>query len=203
MLRIIKWTGTLLLLLSLLWCGGLLADKQSLRENVIRLHVVANSNTEEDQLQKLIVRDAVLDYLQDAMEGLSDPDEVKQYLQSQLSKIEEIANNALQSTVSVNCADVSFGTEAFDTREYDTFQLPSGIYESLKISIGDGKGENWWCVIFPSLCVPDTVEAFCDTAAASGIGDSLINSLAGKEEYETRFFFLECLGRIEKFFFRD
>ena len=100
-------------------------------------------------------------------------------------------------------AKITFLKEEFDTREYDTFSLPAGVYESLRITIGEGAGKNWWCVVFPSLCVPATTEGFADTAAGSGFDNSLTGALGNNGGYKVRFFLLDCLGRIENFFHRS
>ena len=96
---------------------------------------------------------------------------------------------------------VTLCKEAFDTRYYDTFTLPAGIYEALRITIGEGEGHNWWCVAFPSLCLSATSEEFADKAAGAGFPDSLTGALDGEEKYEVRFFLLDALGELEKFLY--
>ena len=83
----------------------------------------------------------------------------------------------------------------------DTFTLPAGIYEALRITIGEGEGHNWWCVAFPSLCLSATSEEFADKAAGAGFPDSLTGALDGEEKYEVRFFLLDALGELEKFLY--
>ena len=177
----------------------IIADKQTLRNELIRLHVVAASDSEEDQALKLRVRDAVVSSLQQNMANIADADQAKAYLQENLPKIEALANQVLRSAGCPDLATVSMQLEEFTTRYYDTFALPAGIYESLRITIGDGAGQNWWCVVFPSLCVGATVEAFSDTAQCAGLSDGLTRALAGEEEYEVRFFILDALGELENF----
>ena len=181
------------------WTAMIIADKRTLRKELIRLHVVAASDSEEDQALKLRVRDAVVESLQQNMENIADADQAKAYLQENLPKIEALANQVLRSAGCPDLATVSLQLEEFTTRYYDTFALPAGIYESLRITIGDGAGQNWWCVVFPSLCVGATVEAFSDTAQCAGFSDGLTGALAGEEEYEVRFFILDALGELENF----
>ena len=181
------------------WTAMIIADKQTLRKELIRLHVVAASDSEEDQALKLRVRDAVVSSLQQNMENIADADQAKAYLQENLPKIEALANQVLRSAGCLDLATVSLQLEEFTTRYYDTFALPAGIYESLRITIGDGAGQNWWCVVFPSLCVGATVEAFSDTAQCAGLSDGLTGALAGEEAYEVRFFVLDALGALENF----
>ena len=189
-----------MLLAALAWFGTVLADRQSLNENVIRLHVVAASDSEEDQQIKLQVRDALIETLQPGMDGLADADAAKEYLMSRLEDLEETANRILTEAGSEDQATVTLAKEAFSTRDYDTFSLPAGVYESLRVTIGQGEGKNWWCVVFPSLCLPATSEGFEDAAAGAGFQDGLTNTLQQEDGYEIRFFFLDCLGWLENLF---
>ena len=185
------------------WCGTLIADRQKLNQELIRLHVVANSDSEPDQAIKLQARDAVTDSLRDAMESVADVEEAKQWLQNNLQLIQNIANETLKSAGSSDYAAVSLCKEVFDTRYYDTFTLPAGVYNALRITIGEGAGRNWWCVVFPSLCVPATADGFEAAAASAGFSDTLSHTLTDKEEYEIRFFLLDALGKLENIFFEE
>ncbi len=197
-----KFLRFLVLLAILVYVGTLIADKSALRDNLIRLHVVAASDSEKDQQIKLQVRDAVLEFMDEGLAGLKDIDEVTTYIQTQLPQIQTVANETLEK-LGVECeAVVTFLEEEFPTRVYETFSLPAGIYESLKITIGEGEGENWWCVVFPSLCTPSGSGNVADTAVGAGFSGPLADTLTGAEGYEVRFFFLEVLGKIENFFHR-
>lgn len=200
MRKLAKIMGTCMLLAALAWFGTVLADRQSLNENVIRLHVVAASDSEEDQQIKLQVRDALIETLQPGMDGLADADAAKEYLMSRLEDLEETANRILTEAGSEDQATVTLAKEAFSTRDYDTFSLPAGVYESLRVTIGQEEGKNWWCVVFPSLCLPATSEGFEDAAAGAGFQDGLTNTLQQEDGYEIRFFFLDCLGWLENLF---
>ena len=197
MKKLIKRVGICFLLAALVWCGTLIADRQRLNEELIRLHVVANSDSEEDQALKLRVRDAVTESLAQAMADIGDVDQAKAYLQENLPKIQKLANDTLRELGCEDTAVVSLMEEAFDTRYYETFTLPAGVYEALRITIGEGEGQNWWCVVFPTLCLSATSEGFEDTAAGAGFPESLTGALTGEEEYEVRFFLLDVLGKLE------
>lgn len=186
-----------------LWTGSLLADRHRLRTELIRLHVVANSNSRDDQTIKLLVRDAVLESIQNDLAQLSDMAAARAYLQENMGLIRSAANRVLLEAGYDGEAVVSLCREAFDTRVYDTFTLPAGVYESLRIEIGAGEGKNWWCVAFPALCLPATTKSFSDTAEAAGFPKSLSGALAGEQRYEIRFFLLDTLGRIENIFFPE
>ncbi len=201
MKKAMKRIGICLMAALAVWGGTLLADRQRLNEELIRLHVVANSDSREDQEVKLRVRDAVIESLEADLKSLGDVEQAKAYLQENLPKIQAVANQTLKKAGYSGDAVVSLCKEAFDTREYDTFSLPAGIYEALRIVIGEGEGHNWWCVVFPTLCVPATTEGFADTAAGAGFPDSLTGALTGEKEYQVRFYLLDALGRMENYFF--
>ena len=192
-----------LLAAALIWFGGLLADKQTLRNELVRLHVVGASDSEEDQRIKLQLKDAVVESLREDMASLADAEKAKAYLQENLPKIEAFANGFLREMGCTDNARVSLAMEPFSTRIYDTFTLPTGVYDALRITIGEGDGRNWWCVVFPGLCLPATMEGFEDAAACAGFSESLTAALEGEEGYELRFFLLDALGRVENFLHRE
>ncbi len=198
MKKLIKCVFACALLAAFVWCGTIIADRQRLNEELIRLHVVANSDSAEDQELKLQVRDAVITSLRQALADVQDTEQAKEYLQENLPKLQELANRTLDAAGSAQRAVVTLCREGFPTRQYDTFSLPAGIYEALRVTIGDGAGKNWWCVVFPSLCVPQTSQGFSDTAAGAGFPDALSGALTGEEPYQIRFYLLDKLGELEK-----
>ena len=187
----------------LIWTGSVFLNRQMLNDALIRLHVVANSDSVEDQAVKLQVRDAVVSCLQSAMTEITDAEEAKVYIQNNIPKIQQTANRVLASCGRTPDAVVTLGKECFDTRYYDTFKLPSGVYESLRITIGEGTGKNWWCVVFPTLCLNATTEGFEAVAAGAGFDDALMGALEGEEYYEIRFYLLDLLGKLENKFFQE
>lgn len=203
MKKILRRLVFLTVIVCFFYTGALLADKDKLHDELIRLHVVAASDSEEDQAIKLQVRDAVIGSLQQAMSDATDMGQAKSYILDHLPQIEAAANAVLQEIGSEDTAVVSFMEEAFSVRDYDTFSLPSGVYESLRITIGEGDGENWWCVVFPSLCFQASSSDVEDVAAGAGFSDELSNTVTRQEGYQVRFFFLDMLGKIENFFFGD
>lgn len=178
-----------------IWAWGLISDRQKLHDEILRLHVVADSDSAEDQAIKLRVRDAVLESISRDLAQVTDLDQARAYIRENLPKIEAAANACLEA---LGCGDTAVATlqeELFDTRVYDTFSLPAGIYEALKITIGSGEGKNWWCVAFPTLCVPATAEGFEEAAVSAGFSETLTQTLEG--EYEIRFYLLDLLGKLE------
>lgn len=196
--RKILFSAIVLTVLSLI--GTLLVNKHMLSSNLVRLHVVANSDSSEDQTVKLLVRDAVIRALEGDLYDLSDVSEVKAYLQNRIPELETVANEALKAAGSKDTAEITLSREAFPVRQYETFRLPSGVYDSLKVKIGSGEGKNWWCVVFPSFCIGAVSEDIQSSAVSAGFSDSLTRTLRGDEGYELSFFFLDCLGKLENIF---
>ena len=190
-----------LLLVALIWTGSVLSDKQKLKESVIRMHVVANSDSDEDQKIKYMVRDAVTESLKKDLCAVADISQAKNYLRENLPKIQQIAEKTLCRLGCQDNVTVSLCREAFEKRIYDTFSLPAGIYEALRITIGEGEGKNWWCVVYPSLCLPQSGQTLQNVAAGAGFSDSLLGSITHEKGFEIRFAALDVLGKLENIFF--
>ncbi len=175
--------------------GTVARDSQILQEEIIRLHVVANSDSDADQALKLQVRDAVIDWMEDALEQIPNKEEAMAYLEDHLDEIAEAANQVIAAAGFSDRVQVTLIEEEFETRDYDSFCLPAGVYDSLRIVIGEGEGQNWWCVVFPSLCLPK--ESFEAEAAGSGFSDTLTGTLQREQGYEVRFWILDQIGKIK------
>ena len=197
----IKVIFFLAVMVGAVWLGGLAADADALRNDILRLHVVANSDSEADQAVKLQVRDAVLATLEEGLKDLTDTDQAIAYVKEMVPKLTTVCNEVLLQAGFSDTVSISVGEEGFPLREYDTFRLPSGIYQALKIVIGEGEGQNWWCVVFPELCSGATQTEFVQTAKMQGMEDSLAGSLTG--EYEIRFWILDQMGKLGNFLHRD
>jgi stage II sporulation protein R len=179
------------------WTAMLIADRQALRTQLIRLHVVAASDSAEDQEIKLRVRDAVLGSLRQGLSDLTDMEQAVAYVEEMIPKIENAANLVLAEAGFADTVQVSLTEWEFPEREYDTFSLPAGVYNALRVVIGEGEGQNWWCVVFPELCMGVTTEEFREMSSFS---DGLNDTLTG--EYEIRFWLLDKLGELENFLHR-
>ena len=184
-----------------IWSAFLLSDKRQLQNGLIRFHVVANSDTEGDQAIKLAVRDAVLSSISADLHNITDIEEAKKYLQINLPKLQKLVNQTLENLGFYGGSCITLCKEAFDIRHYDTFSLPAGVYDSLRIVIGQGLGKNWWCVSFPGLCIPATTSGFSEAAVSAGFSEPLVQTLSGDEHYEIHFFLLNQLGKLENIFF--
>ena len=197
MQKIVKRVLICLMIWVFFWSLNVIMDRKALNQNLIRFHVVANSDTQEDQLIKLQVRDAVLQSLKHDLESVGDIALARQYIMDNLAKIQDAANDTLKQLGVADRTTVTFCKEQFPMRIYDTFALPAGIYESLRITIGQGDGKNWWCVAFPMLCIPATTEGFANTAAGAGFSTALVHTLSGAPEYQFRFLLLDALGELD------
>ena len=125
-----------------------------LRGSVVRLHILANSDSAEDQALKLKVRDALLAETKDLYQENLSYYETEKVMNDNLDRFKSIAERVIKENgynYSVNCQLVNM---EFDTRYYEDFTMPSGKYDALRITIGEAKGHNWWCVMYPPLCVP-------------------------------------------------
>ena len=200
MVKLMKRLMILALIAGAFYLGSVYADKVELQSQVLRLHVVANSDNAEDQAVKLKVRDALIAELSPLLEQVDSKEEAQALIGDMLTRLEEVANEVLESSGFSQQAKVTLDRENFDTRVYDTFSLPAGIYDSLRVTIGEGEGQNWWCVVFPSLCVPAATEQVEDVAVGAGFSDNLSGAITGKQEYQVRFFLLDFLGQVENFF---
>ena len=133
-------------LLTGLWAEG---RQQRLAAGLVRLHVLAVSDEAEEQAVKLRVRDAVLRYLAPYLDGVKSADEAEAILSGKLDGVRAAAEQAAEGRT----VRVTLGDERYPTRDYAGFSLPAGRYRSLRVVLGEGKGHNWWCVVFPPVCL--------------------------------------------------
>ena len=203
MRKLMRRVALIGLIVSMFWCGTCIADHQKLGQEVIRLHVVGASDSKEDQAVKLQVRDAVLECLRQGIGASGNADQAMEYILENMDRLKAAGDCTLEKAGFQETCSVTLTEENFPTRVYDTFSLPEGVYRSLRVTIGEGQGQNWWCVVFPELCLSATAEEFADAAEAGGFPDSLSGALAGEERYQIRFFFLELLGKLENLLCRN
>lgn len=186
--------ASLLLALSLALCVGTWASAESasISEKLVRLHVIAVSDDDEEQALKLRVRDSVLDCLAPKLESVPDSAAAREILAENLHAIADAAAKASEG----RAVTVSLGREMYPTREYGAFALPAGEYESLKVVLGEGKGQNWWCVVFPPLCT--SVTGTEKLKSVMSTDDVAI--LSEEDGFQFRFRTLELWGELRDFF---
>lgn len=176
--------------------SDLMDFEKNLREienNVLRLHIIANSDSEKDQSLKLIVRDGILSQYSDVFKNLDGIDEIIDTAKEHLSEIEQTAEKIIRENgffYDVSCEVVKMD---FDKKEYENFTMPKGFYNALRIKIGNAEGKNWWCVMYPPLCIPATAE----TDLSEYLTKEEIDIITNPKRYEMRF---KCVEIYEKIF---
>ncbi len=187
---------TVLVLIVCVLCSFLPAgDEFEIYENTVRLHVLANSDSEHDQSVKLAVRDAILEEIASVTEGAENVEEAEALIAANLGYIREIAKKALAELGESYEVNVTLSEEYYPTREYEDFRLPAGKYTSLRIMLGEAAGKNWWCVLYPSLCTSGAKTG--ETLVQTGFSKDQIEILTGGEEpkYRLKFKILEIFGQ--------
>ena len=191
--RLRPWeTAALLALcLALLWGSWAQAKQERIAAGLIRLHVLAASDAPEEQARKLRVRDAVLSAVEPALAGASDAAEARALLEAALPSIARAAEGSCEGRP----VQVDLGMEDYPLRDYEDFALPAGRYLSLRVLLGEGQGHNWWCVVFPPLCLEAAEEREADLRRAIGEADSAL--VLRREGCELRFKLVELWGELK------
>lgn len=148
-----------------------------LSQNLVRLHVVANSDSAPDQALKLKVRDAIIEFMKDKLANSKDINETRAIINANLKNIEQLSSKVIKENNSSYGVKASMGSYSFPTKTYGDVALPAGEYQALKIVIGDGAGANWWCVLFPPLCFIDATHG----AIPESVKQDLKTSLSAEE----------------------
>ena len=169
--------------------------EQTVYDGVIRLHVIAASDGAEDQAVKLSVRDSVLDALSEKLDGVSDHAEAEKVVADSLALVEDAARATLERQGRDDAVSVTFTRERYPEREYESFALPAGEYDSLRVTLGGGEGKNWWCILFPSFCTSFAEEAEDDFIEAGFTPEQYGTVKKGSGvRYRVRFKILEILS---------
>ena len=182
-----RWECALLIALALVLTLGCWASasETALAAKVLRLHVIANSDTEEDQALKLQVRDAVLEAAEPWLGYSSSRSMAEAAITPHLKDLEAVAQEVLSASGCSDPVSVSLEDVWFPTRHYETFSLPAGSYRALRVVIGEGAGKNWWCVMFPPLCMGAVSE---EAATAAGLTEDQLHLISGRDgEYVLKF----------------
>jgi stage II sporulation protein R len=169
------------------WCDDL-------RQNILRLHIIANSNSEADQELKLKIRDAILSQTGDIFVNADSLATAEEITGENLDSFEKIANRVIKENGFDYTATASFGASEFSTRYYDDFTLPAGEYQSLIITLGEAKGKNWWCVVYPTVCIPAAKGELNDT-----VSDESAQIAKGGKRFIMRFKTVEIYEKIKNF----
>ena len=187
------------LCLSLLIGSAQLARDSQLNEKLVRLHVIAASDSEEDQRVKRLVRDAVLEKI-DSMQLLTTQQAIDT-LRASLASLAETAQEVLHREGFADDVQVRLCTEQYPMRQYGSFSLPAGEYVSLQIRLGEAEGQNWWCVVYPGLCHACDEGVFAQAAEAAGFSDGQIRLMTlDSKTVQFRFKLLELVQKLKNFF---
>ena len=177
------WEAALLLAFGLTLTAGVWASasESALAGQVLRLHVVANSDSDRDQALKLRVRDAVLAQAGQFLDGVSDRQSAEQALAPHLDELVRSAEEVLAAEGCGDTVTVTLTDQWFPTKVYDSFSLPAGQYRSLRVTIGEGQGRNWWCVVFPPLCLGSVTEESVEAVAGEALSDGQVALITGQD----------------------
>lgn len=148
-------------------------------DSVFRLHVIANSNSDEDQNLKYIVRDKVIEYMSSISQNASSKEEVIKIAKANLDKIQAIASQTIRDNGYTYSVNVEVGNFSFPSKIYGDITLPPGYYDALRIKIGKAEGQNWWCVMFPPLCFVDVTSGVVPDESKEIMKENL-----SKEEFD-------------------
>lgn len=170
----------------------------AIASKILRFHVLANSDSKEDQAIKEVVRDAVGTYMQPLLEEADSLEETKQIVNDNLGVIIEIAKTTLEEHGYDYDVDACITKTDFPEKEYGSYTFPRGKYEALQITIGEGKGQNWWCVLYPNMCFKGTVYEVVEEDAGEALREVLspweYADVFESEDVKLRFKFLEYFG---------
>lgn len=169
---------------------------RDLSDSVLRLHVVANSDSPEDQAVKLLVRDRVLACAQHLLTGTGSAQAAAERLKDHLPDIEREARQTLIDSGVDMPVRAEVTAAGFPTKTYDGFAFPAGTYEALRVTLGEGVGQNWWCVVFPPLCLAASSQSLPQAAFDGGLNEGQVNLITG--DSDTYVFTFKCLEWWEK-----
>ncbi len=170
------------------------ASCMDIRDNVLRLHILANSDSQSDQQLKLKVRDAVINESETDFDRCTDLEDALNKAEASIDSIKDTAQRVIAENGYDYSVEVAVGTEFFNTRVYDELTLPAGFYKSLIIKIGDAKGKNWWCVMYPSICVGTATKNDFESA----VGDDGAEIAENPIKYQVKFKIVEYYQNFKK-----
>ncbi len=177
-------------------------DCAGIRDKILRLHILANSDSVEDQNLKLKVRDRLLAESQEIFSN-SDKQESIDLATQNIDRLKSVAEDEIKRNGYNYTADVYIDNRYFDVREYGNITMPSGYYDALVVDIGKAEGQNWWCVMFPPLCIPSCTEpndVESSDAALSDVLNPNETEIVTDEKYEVKFKLLEIWDDIKSCF---
>lgn len=155
------------------------ATFSNISDSVFRLHIIANSDSKEDQDLKLLVRDNVLDYMKEISQGITSKEDAIFLMNEHLEDFHSIASKTIKDAGFDYDVNLKIGEFEFPTKSYGDISLPAGMYDALRIEIGEAEGHNWWCVMFPTLCFVDVSSGNLDETSKE-----VLESNLNEEEFQ-------------------
>ena len=191
----------LILFLTLTLIVGLLAilpvhGESDIYDSVLRLHVIANSDSDEDQALKLLVRDAILVEAKALLDGVSDRESAEKIISQSTEHLRLVAESVVRENGYSYPVSISLGKENYPTKNYESCAFPAGEYTSLQIKIGDASGQNWWCVLYPPLCLSAATDEGAYASVGITDGQYQIITDTKNPKYKIRFKILESFSEI-------
>ena len=169
------------------------AVSSDISDSVFRLHVIANSNSNEDQTLKYKVRDSLLNYMNDICKDCSSKEEAINLVSIHQEEFKQVALETIKNEGYSYDVNIEIGNFEFPTKQYGDISLPAGFYDALKVEIGDANGRNWWCVMFPSLCFIDVSSGIVPDESKEELqnvlSDEEYSIISNNSNYEMKFKF--------------
>lgn len=170
------------------------AQCEDIRSRVLRLHILANSDSSEDQALKLKVRDRLLVVGKDLFSGSSNALQAKDKANDEIQRLQKAAQEVIKSEGYSYPVKIEIAKTDFETRTYDNVTLPAGQYDAVRVLIGEAKGQNWWCVMFPPMCIP---AAQPEPEIEDVLTDSETDIVVNKNKYQIQFKLVEWYEKIK------
>ena len=172
------------------------SEELDIYENTVRLHVLANSDSEQDQALKLLVRDALLNTVND-LNATGKQDAVEK-IEKQKENLEKISKTVIVNNGKDYDVKIEIGKEMYPTKHYEDFSLPAGEYTSVRVVIGNGEGQNWWCVLYPPLCTGSAIKYDEEACVQAGLTKNQYDLITSNEngKYKIKFRFLELASEV-------
>ncbi len=174
------------------------AGAESVKSDVVRLHILANSDSSQDQNVKIKVRDALLSTNAEILGAGVNTENAKEYFENSKKELSEAARAVLKENGFDYDVKLTLGKEYFETREYGGYVFPAGNYTSLKVVLGEGEGKNWWCVMFPPMCIPAASDIETDGEKITDcLSESGIKTVSDGKKYVVKLKILEIFEELK------
>lgn len=170
---------------------------REISDKVFRVHILANSDSEADQKLKLRVRDALVNAGEEILKDVESKEEAERLIEKNIPKLKSIAENVVFQNGYDYPVDLEITNLYFDTRHYGNITMPGGFYDALRVKIGKAEGKNWWCVMFPSLCIYSVSKT---ETLEENLSDGEYKIISSENEYQYRFKIVEIFTGICNFF---